>query len=46
MNNERESKLRNNDIFGNQCNDVFLEYHRNKVSKKSIIELAKLAGIF
>lgn len=33
------------DIFGNLCNDVYFNYHGLKVSKKSIIELAKLAGI-
>lgn|GEM_PF-343784 len=39
-------KRKNPDIFGNEYdNGCYVEYQGNKVSKKSILELSKIAGI-
>lgn len=39
-------KLNKPDIFGNKIeDDCYFEYLGNKISKKSVIELSKIAGI-
>lgn len=39
-------KLNNPDIFGNEYEDeCWFEYQGNKISKKSILDLSRIAGI-